>query len=163
MGVNVTLLKQASFLSVIIGFGVGLISLIPVVGCLVFVLYFLLFSAGLIIYLKRNNILGEISVKEGAIFGAVTGTISFAGLYCSCLPIILIISLINQNYNPLISAFLKTGFTNPLALFGLLFLLLLGALLCGLMNCFGGGVIAYVYEVLKTLNEDNSNNNKFQL
>lgn len=162
MGINVTLLRQASFLSMIIGVGIGLVSLIPIVGSLVFVLYFMLFSAGLIVYLKKNNILGEISVKEGAIFGAITGTVSFIGLYCSYLPIVLIISLINQNYNPLISNIVQYSFTSPLYLFALLFMLILFALLCGLMNCFGGGVVAYVYEVLANLQNDD-NNGKFTL
>lgn len=159
---NITLLRQASFLSIIIGVAVGLIALIPVIGSLVFVLYFLLFSAGLIVYLKKNNIIGNLTIKEGAIFGAVTGTATLAGFYCSYLPIILIISLINNKFNPLIAQLVQYGFTSPLYLFTLIFLLTLGALLCGLMNCFGGGVTAYVYEVLANLQNDD-NNGKFTL
>ncbi len=161
MKLNVTFLKQISLFSAIIGLGVGLVTLIPFIGSLVFVLYFLLLSAGMIVYLKKNEILGELTVKEGAIFGAVIGTTSLIGFYCSFLPILLIISLINNNYNPLIANLVLYGFTSPLNLFTLIFLLFLGALLCGLMNCFGGGVTAYVYEILASLNEDN--NNKFTL
>ena len=118
-------------------------------------LYFLLLAAGMIVYLKKNNVIGDITVKEGGILGAVIGTTSLIGFYGSFLPLLLIISLINANYNPLIANLVLYGFTNPLNLFTLIFLLILGALLCGLMNSFAGGVTAYIYELLTTLqNED---------
>ncbi len=161
MKMNITLLKQVSLLSVMIGMVVGLVSIIPVVGSLVFVLYFMLFSASLIIYLKKNNILGEISIKEGAIFGAITGITSMIGLYCSYVPIALIISLLNNNYINPVATLVKYGFTSPLYLFTLLFLLLLAALLCGLMNSFGGGVTVYIYEVLANMQKED--NEKFTL
>lgn len=154
MKINAVFLKQISLFSVIVGLCVGLLTLIPFVGGLVFILYFLLLSAGMIVYLKKNDILGDITVKEGGILGAVIGTTSLIGFYGSFLPLLLIISLINANYNPLIANIILYGFTNPLNLFTLIFLLLLGALLCGLMNCFGGGVTAYIYELLANIQND---------
>ncbi|MCR5265638.1 MAG: hypothetical protein K6E29_03485 [Cyanobacteria bacterium RUI128] len=154
MKINSAFLKQISLFSIIVGLCVGLLTLIPFIGGLVFVLYFLLISAGLIIYLKKNNVLGDITVKEGAIFGAVIGIASMFGFYGSFLPLLLVISLINANYNPLIANLVLYSFTNPLNLFTLVFLLILGALLCGLMNCFGGGVTAYIYELLANLQNE---------
>ena len=149
--INVNLIKQLSLFSIIIGVGVGLVSHIPFIGSLVFVFYFLLIAAGMIIYLKRQNILGDLTVKEGGILGAIIGTTSMLGVYCSYTPILLVIALINPNYNPLVANLILYGFANPLNLFALLFLLFLGALLCGLMNCFGGGATAYVYELLSNI------------
>ena len=155
MKINAVFIKQISLFSVLVGLGVGLITLIPFIGSLVFVLYFLLLAAGMIVYLKKNNVIGDITVKEGGILGAVIGTTSLIGFYGSFLPLLLIISLINANYNPLIANLVLYGFTNPLNLFTLIVLLILGALLCGLMNSFAGGVTAYIYELLTTLqNED---------
>ena len=156
MKIGAVFLKQVSLFSMLIGLGVGLVTLVPFIGSLVFVLYFLLIAAGMIVYLKKNDILGDITVKEGGILGAVIGTTSLIGFYGSFIPLLLIISLINSNYNPLIANLILYGFINPLNLFTLIFLLLLGALLCGLMNTFGGGVTAYVYELLANLqNEEN--------
>ena len=154
MKINAVFLKQISLFSIIVGLGVGVITLIPFIGSLVFILYFLLLSAGMIVYLKKNNIIGDLTVKEGGILGAVIGTTSLLGFYSSFLPLLLIISLINHNYNPLIANLVLYGFTNPLNLFTLIFLLLLGALLCGLMNTFSGGVTAYVYELLGAIQND---------
>ena len=154
MKINAVFLKQISIFSIIVGLGVGLVTLIPFIGSLVFILYFLLLAAGMLVYLKKNNIIGDITVKEGGILGAVIGATSLVGFYCSFLPLLLVISLINANYNPLIANLVLYGFTNPLNLFTLIFLLLLGALLCGLMNCFGGGVTAYIYELLATIQNE---------
>lgn len=157
MKINTTFLKQVSILSILIGLIVGLITMIPFIGNLVFVLYFLALSSGLIVYLKKNNIIGEISVKEGSILGAVIGFTSMLGFYCSFIPIFVIISLITHNF---LGAFIVDGFTNVLAFFTLVFLLFLLALLCSLMNGFAGGVTAYVYEFLANLQKED---NKFTL
>lgn len=154
MKINAVFIKQISLFSVLVGLGVGLITLIPFIGSLVFILYFLLLAAGMIVYLKKNNILGDITVKEGGILGAVIGATSLFGFYVSFIPLLLIISLINANYNPLIANLVLYGFTNPLNLFTLIFLLILGSLLCGLMNSFAGGVTAYVYELLATIQNE---------
>ena len=153
MKMSVELLKQISLFSIIIGLGVGLISHIPFIGSLVFVMYFLLIAGGLIIYFKRKNIIGAITVKEGGVLGAVIGMASMLGVYVSYTPILLIIALINPNYNPLVANLILYGFMSPLNFFALIFLLFLGCLLCGLMNCFGGGAIAYVYEFLANLDQ----------
>ena len=159
MKINALLLKQISIFSILIGLGVGLISVIPFIGNIVFVLYFLAIAGGIIVYLKKNNILGDITVKEGAVIGSIIGITSMLGFYCTFLPIFVIIALFTHNF---LGSFILDGFTNPLAFFTIIFLLFLLALLCGLMNAFAGGVTAYVYELLANLQKE-ENNEKFTL
>ena len=160
MKLNVLLIKQISIFSILIGLGIGIISLIPFIGNIVFVLYFMALSGAVIVYLKKQNILGDISVKEGAVLGSVIGVTSMLGLYCTFIPLFIIISLFTHN---MLGTFLLNGFTNPLSFFTLIFLLLLMALLGGLMNGFTGGVTAYVYEVLANIQEEEAKDNKFTL
>jgi len=152
MKVNLTLLRQIGFLSIIIGLIVGVISNIPFIGNFVFVLYFIGLSAGMIIYLKRINVLGNITVKEGGTIGAIIGATSFAGFCVAYLPIRIIIGFISDNF---ISSIITSGFTNFPMFFTLVFLLLLMALLCALMNTFAGGVTAYIYELLEEYKKEN--------
>jgi hypothetical protein len=158
MKINTTFLKQMSLFSIMIGLGVGLLSSLPFIGAFIFILYFITFAGCLIVYLKKNNILGEITVKEGAIMGAIMGITSFAGFCVSFMPIAIIKGFLVNNF---LGNIIINGFTNPLMFVTLLFFVVLCALLSALMNSFAGGVTAYIYEVLKNLNEED--NNKFTL
>lgn len=142
---NITLLKQISLLSVIIGAGVGLLSNLPFIGYMIFTLYFLIFAACLIIYLKKNDILGDLTIKEGAVLGAIIGITSFAGFIVAFLPICIVKGFFVNNF---LGTILADGFSNPLMFFTLIFMLVLVALLSGLMNGFSGGVTAYIYQLL---------------
>ena len=74
MKININLIRQMSIFSALIGAIVGVIALIPIIGNLIFTLFYIALSAILIVYLKRNNILGELTIKEGGILGAIIGT-----------------------------------------------------------------------------------------
>lgn len=153
MKVNIDFLRRISVLSVIVGLIVGLVSNIPFIGNLVFVIYFLMLSAGMIVYLKKINVLGDITVKEGGVIGAIIGGTSFVGFCVAYLPIRIIIGFITGNF---ISSIITNGFTNFPMFFTLIFLLFLMGLLCALMNCFSGGVTAYIYTLLEEYKKDNN-------
>ena len=154
MKVNLDFLKRISVLSIIVGLIVGLVSNIPFIGNLIFILYFLALSAGMIVYLKRINVLGDITVKEGGVIGAIIGATSFAGFCVSYLPIRIIIGFISGNF---ISSIITNGFSNFAMFFTLVFLIFLMGLLCALMNCFSGGVTAYIYTLLEEYKKENVN------
>jgi hypothetical protein len=162
---NTLLLKQISLFSALIGLIVGLLSLIPFINGIVFPLYFLVLSAGIIIYLKKNNILGNISIKEGAIIGGVIGVTSFIAFCCVYIPLIIVVHFIqgmmHVQFSNWIGNIIVSCFSSGLAVFTLIFLLVFMAFLCGLMNAFSGAVTAYIYEILGELQKED--NNKFQL
>ena len=156
---NILLLKQICLLSVLVGLGVGVLTIIPFVGSVAFMSYFLLIAAFLIIYLKRNGILGELTIKEGGIIGAVVGVSSFLGLCVTYIPLIIIKQFIFYDF---VGKMIATSFTSILTFVGLIFMVVFTALLCGLMNCFSGAVTVYVYKILSELNKE-QNSEDFKL
>ena len=153
---NILLLKQIALLSAFAGVVAGLITLIPLVGSIVFTFYFMALSAGIIIYLTRMNILGTLTVREGGIIGAVIGFVSFLAFSCVYVPLSALISFI---FNSWVGSIIISCFTSIATFFVLLFLLVFVALLCALMNGFSGAVTVYVYEVLAGLKQ---NDDKFE-
>lgn len=163
MKMNILLLKQVSIFSVLIGLVIGLITLIPVIGNIVFTFSYIALAAGVIVYLKKNNVLPDISIKEGAILGAVIGVASFVGFICVFLPIATIIQLIfNSGW---IGQIIVACFSNVSTFMVLIFLLLFVAMLGAMMNAVAGAATVYVYEVLSGLKQQDNiqDNNKFTL
>ena len=74
---NLLLLKQLSILSAFAGVILGLITIIPYVSFISFMILIICLSAFVLVYLKQNDLIGIISVREGCIFGAVIGFVSF--------------------------------------------------------------------------------------
>ena len=127
MKMNILLVKQISIFSILIGLGIGLITLIPVIGNIVFTFSYIALAAGIIVYLRRNNVLGDISIQEGAILGAVIGASSFLGFTCVFLPIATIIQLIFSK--GWIGQIIVACFSNVSTFMVLIFLLLSPAIL----------------------------------
>lgn len=145
---NLLLIKQIGLFSVLIGLIIGLVTIIPLLGPIVFTLYFMALSAGIIIYLKKNNILGDITVKEGGILGAVIGFASFIAFSIVFVPLSTLLAIFVNNWAGKV---IVQCFTSPATFFVFLFLIFFVALLCALMNGFSGAVTAYIYEVLSGL------------
>lgn len=150
---NPLLVKQVSILSAILGGILGVLTLIPFVRNFSFLLLILGVSAVIIIYMKKNDLIGIIDVREGAILGAIIGFVSFIAFSIVFIPSVmlvgLILSLFKINYNTYgINIFIQTGF------FVLVLLMLFLGILSALMNAFSGLVTAYVYEILTGIKKD---------
>lgn len=156
---NVLLLKQICLLSVLVGLATGVLTIVPFIGSIVFMLYFLLVASFLIIYLKKNNILGELTIKEGGVIGAAIGISSFLGVCVTYVPLIIIKQFIFYDF---IGKMIASSFTSILTFIGLFFMILFTALLCGLMNCFSGAVTVYIFKILSELNKE-QNGEEFKL
>ena len=74
---NLLLLKQLSILSAFAGAILGLVTVIPYLSLLSFLILIFCLSAFILTYLKQNDLIGIISIREGCIFGAVIGFVSF--------------------------------------------------------------------------------------
>ncbi len=61
---NILLLKQVALFSALIGGVVGLITLIPYVGTVAFLTLILFLSAIVIVYLKKNDLIGIIDTHD---------------------------------------------------------------------------------------------------
>ncbi len=65
---NLLLLKQLSILSAFAGAILGAITIIPYISLLTFLIAVTCLSAFVLAYLKQNDLIGIISIKEGCIF-----------------------------------------------------------------------------------------------
>ncbi len=154
---NLIILKQMAILSAFAGVVLGIVTLIPYIGFISFLVAFVILSAFLLVYFKKNNLIGIINLQEGAVYGAVIGIISFAAFLVVVAPIASIIGLILPSY-PL--GFFKYLFNNigsfffstiPLAVFAIL--------LSALFNGFTGLVTAWIYELITGERKANNENN----
>lgn len=158
---NILLLKQIALFSSLVGGVIGIITLIPFIGTLAFLTLILFLSAIIIVYLKKNNLIGIIDMKEGAIIGAVIGFSAFAAFSVVFTPLSAIIGLIFSNYY--IGHILTMFITNFGGFFVMIMLLIFIAFISALMNAFSGVVTAYVYELLSGLKKAENENIDFEI
>lgn len=141
---NPLLMKQTAILSAILGGILGVLTLIPFVRNFSFMILILCISAVVIVYMKKNELIGIIDLREGALLGALIGFVSFITFSIVFIPLVTIVGWIFKGYYTYgISYMLKvSGF------FVLVMLVIFLAVLSALMNAFAGLVTAYIYEIL---------------
>lgn len=147
---NNLILKQTIILSAILGVALGVITLIPFMRGFSFLILILCASALVIVYMKRHELIGVITIQEGAMLGAVSGFVSFITFSIAFIPLVSIVGLIFKSYYTfgIPTLFSAGGF------FVMILLVIFAALLSALMNAFAGLTTAYVYEFLSGVKEE---------
>lgn len=150
---NPLIVKQTSILSAILGGILGVLTLIPFVRNFSFMILILCISAVIIVYMKKNDLIGIIDVKEGAVLGAIIGFVSFIAFSIVFMPLVMLVGwflgLFKIPYNTYgINIFFQTGF------FVLVMLVVFLGILSALMNAFSGLVTAYLYEILTGIKKE---------
>ena len=165
MNINILLLKQIAILSAIAGGALAVVSIIPYINVFSFTILMLFLSGGILYYMKRNNMIGIFDLREGSIFGAVVGFVSFIAFSVVFIPLDIILSLLTKGFHALLSfmpvhsSFLLYFFNNFGGFIVLIMLIIFVALLSALMNAFTGLVTAYVYEALSGIKKEENNEN----
>lgn len=153
---NLLLLKQLTILSAFAGAILGFITVIPYISLFSFLILILCLSAFIIAYLKQNDFIGIISIREGCIFGSVIGFISFLTFSVIYAPISMLLGWLIPAYSQGFLRFFMTSFGSFIVM---VLLIILMAGISALFNGFAGLVTAYVYELLNGIKkEDNANN-----
>lgn len=137
-----SLIKIICITSLITGAVIGVIPLIPALIWIAFLTVMFLIAPFIIIYLKKLNLIKEITTEQSLIIGGVSGASAFLGFSVIYFPIAFILQLIFK-----IQSFLwvKVIVSN----FGFLIaMVILTALLCGLFNMFSAFLTYYIYEYL---------------
>ncbi len=150
---NLLLLKQLSILSAFAGAILGAITIIPYISLLTFLIAVTCLSAFVLAYLKQNDLIGIISIKEGCIFGAVIGFVSFIAFSIVYTPISMLLGWLIPSYTQGFLRFFLTGG------FGSLVLMIFMAGISAMFNGVAGVITAYVYEVITGLKKENGENN----
>ena len=153
---NLLLLKQLSIISAFAGAVLGLVTIVPYLSFISFLILITCLAGFVIAYLKQNDLIGIISIKEGCIFGALIGFVSFIAFSIVYAPISMLIGWIIPSYTQGFLRFFLTGFGGIVVM---MMLMVLMAGISALMNGFAGLVTAYVYELITGIKKDNNENN----
>ena len=146
---NLLLLKQLSILSAFAGAILGFITIIPYVSFISFMLLILCLSAFVLAYLKQNELIGIISVREGCIFGAVIGFVSFLAFA------VVFTAWLIPSYTQGFMRFFLGSFGSFIVM---IFLIIFMGGISALFNAFSGLVTAYVYELITGVKKENNQN-----
>lgn len=152
---NLLLLKQLSILSAFAGAILGFITIIPYVSFISFMLLILCLSAFVLAYLKQNELIGIISVREGCIFGAVIGFVSFLAFAVVFTPISMLLGWLITSYTQGFMRFFLGSFGSFIVM---IFLIIFMGGISALFNAFSGLVTAYVYELITGIKKENNQN-----
>lgn len=152
---NLLLLKQISIISAFAGVILGLVTIIPYLSLISFLVLLLWLSAFVIVYLKQNDLIGIISIKEGCVFGAIIGFISFIAFSAVYTPISMIIGWIFPSY---MQGFLRFFLSSFGSFVVMLLIIVLMAGLSALFNGFTGLVTAWIYELMTGIKKDKNQN-----
>ena len=160
--INELLLKQIAILSALAGGVLGFLTIFPYINIFSVTILVICLAAGILVYMKRENLIGIFDMKEGAILGAVVGFVSFIAASIIYIPLDIFLGLI-----PLAAFkahFIMRFFFNSFGSFiVMLMLIFFVALLSALMNAFAGLATSYVYEILTGLKKENNESFDFEI
>ena len=157
---NLLLLKQLSILGAFVGGIFGLFALFTPLTLFMIILSFGLPAVIILVYMKNNNLIGIMNTRDGAIWGAVIGVVTFIAQFVVFAPLSILVSV-------LFSLFAKqtyvAGFLRMIPFdFGSIFVLVMCVLflsgISALFNGFFGAVTAYVYEMITGIKKGNDEN-----
>lgn len=153
---NLLILKQLSILSLFAGAILGFVTIIPYLSLFSFLILVLCLSAFILVYLKQNDLIGIISVREGCIFGAVIGFVSFIAFSIVYTPISILLGWLVPAYTQGFLRFFLSSFGSVIVM---ILLMILMAGMSALFNGFAGLVTAYVYELITGVKKEANENN----
>jgi len=148
-------------LSLVLGLACGLLTIIPLIGGLAFLALILAASIAVLLYMRKNNLIGILEVKQAAMYGAIIGFVVFIGFAVTMIPIAGIMGWLNALWFhklvwfTIVRLLFTMGFTG---IFMMVMLVFFTALLSALMNSFTAMVaVSFLQEL------DGSNKNKDDL
>lgn len=153
---NLLLLKQLAILSAFAGAILGFVTVIPYVSMFSFLILILFLSAFVLAYLKQNDLIGIISIREGCIFGAIIGFVSFIAFSVVYTPISMLLGWLIPAYTQGFLRFFMTSFGSFVVM---ILLIILMAGISALFNGFAGLVTAWVYELISGIKKEANENN----
>ena len=149
MEIKQLLLKQMGMLSSVLGLVLGVITIIPFICNFSFFALIVLSAPIILVYMKKLDMIGILDIRQGAMYGAIIGFISFVAFSVSFVPLATIIGFIYKgSYYLGVSLLFRTGF------FVLIMMVFFVALLAALINAFSGLVTIYVYNQLEQKPEE---------
>ncbi len=135
--------KIISIISIISGAILGVFSIIPLLTFSIIILLMFIMAPFIIIYFKNLNLIKEIEIEKGIIYGAIAGFTGCIGYSLLFFPLAFILDLIFK-----IQSFIwvKVICQNFIFLIGTIFFT---AILSAILNAFTGFLTAYLFQYFK--------------
>ena len=153
MEIKKILLKQMAILSGVGGLFLGILTIIPFICNFSFFALIVLTAPAILIYMKKLDMIGILDIKQGALYGAIIGFVSFLAFSVSFVPLATIIGFIYKGSFYLgVSLLFRSGF------FVLIMMVFFVAILAALMNAFSGLVTIYIYNQIEQKPEESKTN-----
>lgn len=152
---NISILKQTAILSLIAGLIFGVINFIPYVSFLSFTVLMLCLSVFIFVYLKKKGSICSLSYKDGLLYGAVSGFLSFIAFAVIYIPVSAVLGKLFPSY---IQGSLKFFFTSFGSFLLLIFFVIMTAGISAMFNAFSGLAAAFVSELLGTKKDEQKSN-----
>ncbi|MBR1681300.1 hypothetical protein IJ707_05880, partial [bacterium] len=147
-------------LSAIAGGVLGFLTIFQFLNIFSITILVICLAAAVLVYMKRENLIGIFDMKEGAILGAVIGFVSFIAASIVYVPCDILLGLIPVFRAHFIMRFFFNSFGSFVVMNMLIFFL---ALLSALMNAFAGLATSYVYELLTGLKKESNESFDFEI
>lgn len=145
------ILKTSVIISAIVGFAAGLLLLINFLFLTLLVKFavvfflFVLLGSGIIIYLKKNSLVGILTIQNAALIGAVSGFVSFSAAAIVFMPINYIIELLTNHYR---HSFVFNDFSYTLIISTVL-VFFIALVISAPFNAISSMLAAYIYEKIE--------------
>ena len=137
------ILKVIILISLISGAIMGLIALIPFLSFAVLCILMFIIAPFIIIYFNNLNLIEELNIEKGILYGGISGFIAFIGFSITFFPIAFIIDLIFKTESFLWVSVIFKNFSFMLGM------ILFSALLSAILNMFTGFLTTYIYQYFK--------------
>lgn len=145
---NMSLLKVILLMSTMLGFVVGLLSPVPYLGALAFIVL-LCFSAPIVLgMLLRIKVLRMDNISESALLGAIVGFVSFIAFSLIYMPVVMIMYKIFNYY----VNFGVTLALNNSNLFVIIMISIFMGILSAITNAFSGFLTYYIAQTIENIN-----------
>ena len=149
MNINKLLIKQMATLSGVLGLILGVLTIIPFICNFSFFALIVLAAPIILFYMKKLDMIGILDVKQGAMYGAIVGFVSFLAFSVSFVPLATVVGLLYKGSFYLgISLLVRSGF------FVVVMMVFFVAILAALMNAFSGLVTIYIYNQIEQKPEE---------
>lgn len=149
MNINKLLIKQMATLSGVLGLILGVLTIIPFICNFSFFALIVLAAPIILFYMKKLDMIGILDVKQGAMYGAIVGFISFLAFSVSFVPLATVVGLLYKGSFYLgVSLLVRSGF------FVIVMMVFFVAILAALMNAFSGLVTIYIYNQIEQKPEE---------
>ena len=149
MNINKLLIKQMATLSGVLGLILGVLTIIPFVCNFSFFALIVLAAPIILFYMKKLDMIGILDVKQGAMYGAIVGFVSFLAFSVSFVPLATVVGLLYKGSFYLgVSLLVRSGF------FVIVMMVFFVAILAALMNAFSGLVTIYIYNQIEQKPEE---------